>query len=125
MVGEVFPTGGDDANPADLYELVRIGCRVAAEIGVDMVKTFYTGENFADITASTPIPILVLGAKKTKFERDALRLAAAAVRSGARGVVFGRNVVQAREPERFLDALKEVVKTRADPEEIAAKFGLE
>jgi len=24
MVGEVFPTGGDDANPADLYELVRI-----------------------------------------------------------------------------------------------------
>ena len=125
MVGEVFPTGGDDANPADLYELVRIGCRIAAEIGVDMVKTFHTGENFADITASTPIPILALGAKKMKFEKDALRLAASAVRSGARGVVFGRNVVQAREPERFLDALKEVVKTHADPEKVAAKFKLE
>jgi len=125
MVGEVFPTGGDDANPTDLYELVRVGCRIAAELGVDMVKTFYTGENFAEITASTPIPILALGAKKTKFERDALRLAASAVRSGARGVVFGRNVIQAREPERFLDALKEVVKTNADPEKVAAKFGLE
>jgi DhnA family fructose-bisphosphate aldolase class Ia len=90
-----------------------------------MVKTFYTGENFADITAGTPIPILALGARKTKFERDALRLAASAVRSGARGVVFGRNVIQAREPERFLDALKEVVKTQADPEKIAAKFGLD
>jgi fructose-bisphosphate aldolase, class I len=125
MVGEVFPTGGDDANPADLYELVRVGCRIVAELGVDMVKTFYTGENFADITASTPIPILALGAKKTKFEKDALRLAASAVRSGARGVVFGRNVIQAREPERFLDALKEVVKTQADPEKVAAKFGLD
>jgi len=39
------------------------------------------------------------------------------------GVVFGRNVLQAREPERFLDALKEVVKTHADPEKVAAKFG--
>jgi DhnA family fructose-bisphosphate aldolase class Ia len=125
MVGEVFPTGGDDANPADLYELVRIGCRIVAELGVDLVKTFYTGENFADITASTPIPILALGAKKTKFERDALCLAADAVRAGARGVVFGRNVVQAREPERFLDALKEVVKLHADPDKVAAKFGLD
>ena len=125
LVGEVFPTGGDDAKPADLFELVRVGCRVAAEIGVDLVKTFYTGENFAEITAGTPIPILALGAKKTRFEKDALRLAASAVRAGARGVVFGRNVIQAREPERFLDALKEVVKTQADPDRVAAKFGLD
>jgi DhnA family fructose-bisphosphate aldolase class Ia len=47
------------------------------------------------------------------------------VRSGARGVVFGRNVIQAREPERFLDALKEVVKTGADPDRVASKFSLE
>jgi DhnA family fructose-bisphosphate aldolase class Ia len=125
MVGEVFPTGGDDANPADLYELVRVGCRIAAEVGVDMVKTFYTGENFEEIVAGTPIPILALGAKKTRFEKDALHLAASAVRSGARGVVFGRNVIQARQPERFLEALKEVVKTQADPDQVAARFGLD
>jgi DhnA family fructose-bisphosphate aldolase class Ia len=125
LIGEVFPTGGDDANPADLYEGVRVGCRMVAELGVDLVKTFYTGENFANIASSTPIPILALGAKKTKLEKDALRLAASAVRSGARGVVFGRNVIQAREPERFLDALKEVVKANADPDAVAAKYKLE
>src|SRR3989304_3968808 len=27
LIGEVFPTGGDDANPADLYDSVRIGWR--------------------------------------------------------------------------------------------------
>jgi DhnA family fructose-bisphosphate aldolase class Ia len=125
LIGEVFPTGGDDANPADLHEQVLIGCRISAELGVDAVKTFYTGEKFEEVTAGTPVPILALGAKKTEFERDALHLAASAVRAGARGVVFGRNVVQAHQPERFLEALKEVVKAQADPDKTATRFGLE
>src|SRR4030067_802353 len=56
LIGEVFPTGGDEANPTDLYELVRVGCRIAAELGVDLVKTFYTGENLAEDTRNTAIP---------------------------------------------------------------------
>ena len=125
LIGEVFPTGGDDANPADLHEQIYIGCRMMAELGADAVKTFYTGEKFADVTTGTPIPILALGAKKTPLERDALHLASSAVRAGARGVVFGRNVIQAKEPERFLEALKEVVKIGADPDKTAQKFGLD
>ena len=124
LIGEVFPTGGDDAQPEDLFEVVRLGCRMVAELGVDVVKTFYTGKRFEEIVASTPIPILALGAKKMKYEKDALTLAAAAVGAGARGVVFGRNVLQAREPERFLEALKEVVKENKSPDSVAKKFGL-
>ncbi|MCI0476934.1 MAG: hypothetical protein L0Y55_11845, partial [Anaerolineales bacterium] len=77
------------------------------------------------IVAATPVPIFGLGARKTPREIDALHLAANEVRSGARGVVFGRNVVQARDPKRFLDALKEVVKAGRDPEDVAKKFGIE
>ncbi len=101
-----------------------LGAGTVAELGVDLVKTFYTGENFENITSSTPVPILALGAKKTKLEKDALFLAASAVRSGARGVVFGRNVVQAP-VARFLDALKEVVKANADPKKVAVKYKLD
>jgi DhnA family fructose-bisphosphate aldolase class Ia len=90
-----------------------------------MIKTFYTGKDFDKIVAATPVPIFGLGARKTPREIDALRLAANEVHSGARGVVFGRNVVQAREPKRFLDALKEVVKAGKEPEVTARKFGLE
>lgn len=125
LIGEVFPTGGDDADPADLHEQVLVGCRVSAELGVDAIKTFYTGDQFEEVTAGTPVPVLALGAKKTKYERDALRLASSAVRAGASGVVFGRNVVQARQPERFLEALQEVVKLDADPDATAARFGLD
>ena len=124
LIGEVFPTGGDDAHPDDLQEAVLVGCRVITELGADAIKTFYTGAGFEKVTASTPVPVLALGAKKTPHEIDALRLAATATGAGARGVVFGRNVVQAKSPERFLDALKQVVKTGMTPEKAAKEFGL-
>ncbi|MFZ3079908.1 MAG: hypothetical protein WA109_09485 [Bellilinea sp.] len=124
MIGEVYPTGGDDTKPEDLQDHIYIGCRMAAELGADLVKTFYTGPRFEEITKATPVPVLALGAKKTPREIDALQLAYDAVNAGARGIVFGRNVLQAKEPERFLDALKEIVKARKSPETIAKKFGL-
>ena len=124
LVGEVFPTGGDDARPEDLQDNVLVGCRMVAELGADLIKTFYTGAGFEKITAGTPVPVLALGAKKTPRELDALTLAATAIASGARGVVFGRNVVQAKEPERFLDALKAVVKTGMSADKAAKEFGL-
>ncbi|OJX38162.1 MAG: hypothetical protein BGO78_09035 [Chloroflexi bacterium 44-23] len=124
MVGEVYPTGGDDTLPEDLQEAVYIGCRMAAELGADLVKTFYTGQKFGEITKATPVPVLALGAKKTPREIDALQLAYDAINAGARGIVFGRNVLQAKSPERFLDALMEVVKAKKTPQIVAAKFGL-
>lgn len=125
MIGEVYPTGGDDTKPEDLQNAIYIGCRMAAELGADLVKTFYTGPGFIDITKATPVPVLALGAKKTPREIDALRLAADAVEAGARGIVFGRNVLQAKSPEKLLDALKEVVKLHKAPDLVAKNYRLE
>lgn len=125
LIGEFYPAGAEDLAPEQLQEQVAVGCRIAAELGSDMIKTFYTGKDFDKIVAATPVPIFGLGARKTPREIDALSLAAGEIRSGARGVVFGRNVVQARDPKRFLDALKEVVKAGKDPEQTAKKFGIE
>jgi putative autoinducer-2 (AI-2) aldolase len=90
-----------------------------AELGADLVKTFYTGKRFSEIVAATPVPILALGAKKLPKESDALKLAADAIEAGARGIVFGRNVLQSKEPSRLLDALKEVVKEHKAPDAVA------
>ena len=125
LVGEVYPTGGDDHKPEELQEEIFIGCRIIAELGADLVKTFYTGQGFSQVVAATPVPILALGAKKLARESDALKLAADAVTAGARGIVFGRNVIQSAAPDRLIDALKEVVKEFKAPDEVARKFGLE
>jgi fructose-bisphosphate aldolase, class I len=124
LVCEVYPIGGDNAKPEELQEQVAIGCRMAAELGADLIKTFFTGANFSRIAAATPIPILALGALKKPTETDALMAAAEAVDHGARGIVFGRNVVQASNPERLLEALKEVVKAGAAPDTTAKKYHL-
>jgi DhnA family fructose-bisphosphate aldolase class Ia len=120
LIGEVFPTGGDDAQPQEIHETILIGCRVIAELGADLIKTFFTGKRFSDIVNATPVPILALGSKKTPQELDALVLASAAIEAGARGVVFGRNVFQSPNPARFLDALLEVVKAGVPPDKAAA-----
>jgi DhnA family fructose-bisphosphate aldolase class Ia len=125
LIGEVYPTGGDDYPPEDLQEEIFIGCRIIAELGADLVKTFYTGKRFKEITAATPVPVLALGAKKLPRESDALKLAAVSMEAGARGIVYGRNVIQSKNPARLLDALKEVVKDYQAPDKIAAKYKLD
>jgi DhnA family fructose-bisphosphate aldolase class Ia len=125
LIGEVYPTGGDDYKPEDLQDEIFIGCRIIAELGADLVKTFYTGKRFSEITAATPVPVLALGAKKLPKESDALRLAADSIEAGARGIVYGRNVIQSKDPARLLDALKEVVKEFQAPDKVAAKYKLD
>ena len=124
LVGEVYPAGHEDLPPEERHEQIAVGCRIVSELGVDLVKTFYTGERFAEIVDSLPVPVLALGSRKLPHERDALQLAAEAIGSGARGVVFGRNVIQARDPESFLEALLAVVKEGVAPEEAAARHHL-
>jgi DhnA family fructose-bisphosphate aldolase class Ia len=125
LVGEFYPTAGDDRAPEDMQEEIYIGCRMIAELGADIIKTFYTGKRFSEVTAATPVPVLALGARKLPKESDALILAADAVQSGAKGIVFGRNVIQSKEPERLLDALKEVVKDFKAPDLAARKYKLD
>jgi DhnA family fructose-bisphosphate aldolase class Ia len=77
------------------------------------------------VVAGVPIPIFALGAEKLEHEIDALRLAQKAVEAGAEGVVFGRNVIQARDPDQTLLALKAVVQQGLAPEDAVEQFGLE
>lgn len=125
IVGEVYPAGHEDVSPEERQEVISIGCRIVAELGVDLVKTFHTGERFGEICRSTPVPVLALGAKKLPLESDALALAATAIADGARGVVFGRNLIGAKSPERFLAALGDVVRRGKSAAEAAAANGVE
>jgi DhnA family fructose-bisphosphate aldolase class Ia len=124
-VGEVYPAGHEDVSPEERQEVIAIGCRIVAELGVDLVKTFHTGEHFADVCNSTPVPVLALGAKKLPHEADALALAETAMKDGSRGVVFGRNLVGAKDPARFMAALQDVVKRGGTAAAAAAAHGLE
>lgn len=123
VVGEYFPHSHLEKEAEAFHQEVLIGTRMLAELGADCIKTFYT-HRFEEVTRTSPVPILGLGAEKTPTDRDALLLAEKQARAGAGGVVFGRNAVQATHPPAFIAALHEVVKGGLTAEEAARQFGL-
>jgi DhnA family fructose-bisphosphate aldolase class Ia len=124
VIGEYFPRNVGDLSADELHSQIRNGCRVLAELGADCIKTFHTNK-FPEVVAGCPIPIFGLGAEKTPTQLEALQLARREIEDGARGVVFGRNAIQVKDPPAFQKALCDVVKRGADPAEAAGKFALE
>lgn len=82
-------------------------CRIAAELGVQFVKTYFC-KDFEKVVASTPVPIVIAGGKKVE-ERAALELAYNAVQSGAVGVDMGRNIFQSDSPVGMIKAVRAIV----------------
>jgi len=92
-----------------------LACRIAAELGAQMVKTYYC-EGFEQIVAATPVPLVIAGGKKIP-ERDAIRLAHDAIQAGARGVDMGRNIFQSDCPVGMIRAVRAVVHDGASVDE--------
>ncbi len=84
-----------------------LSCRIAAELGAHLVKTYYC-EDFEKVVQSCPIPVIVAGGKKTP-EIDALKLALNAVQGGAVGVDMGRNIFQSDSPVGMIRAVRAII----------------
>lgn len=83
-------------------------CRIAAELGAHMVKTYYC-ENFEKVVKSCPVPIVIAGGPKLNTEHDALKLAHDAMQKGAAGVDMGRNIWQSSNPVGMIKAIRGIV----------------
>ncbi len=95
-------------------------CRIAAELGAQMVKTYYC-EDFAKVVKSCPVPLVIAGGPKLKTEMDALKLAHNAIEEGAGGVDMGRNIWQSDNAVGMMKAMRAIVHENASVKE-AAKF---
>lgn len=123
VIGEYYPADPDNLSPEEMHKKVFACARIIAELGADLIKTFYT-HNFKAVTQSCPVPVLGLGAAKCPTQLEALKLAADEVRDGAGGVVFGRNAIQVKNPAAFQRALCDVVKRGVKPETATKKHRL-
>ncbi len=91
---------------------LSLACRMAAEQGAHIVKTYYC-ENFEKVVESCPVPIIVAGGKKIP-ERDALQLTYNAVKAGAVGVDMGRNIWQSDHPVAMIRATRAIIHQNAN-----------
>ncbi len=86
---------------------LSLACRIAAEQGAHIVKTYYC-DNFEKVVQSCPVPIIVAGGKKIP-ERDALQLTFDSIKCGAVGVDMGRNIWQSEHPVAMIKAVRGIV----------------
>lgn len=91
---------------------LSLACRVAAEIGAHIVKTYYC-EDFQKVSEGCPVPIVVAGGPKLKTEIDAFELAHNALNEGAIGVDMGRNIWQNDNPVAMIMAIRAIVQEKA------------
>lgn len=95
---------------ADDPDVVAINCRMAGELGADMIKTDWCeSARFADIAQQSLAPIAVAGGPAMATLDDTARFAEDAIRAGATGLMFGRNVFQQADVPAALARLAEVV----------------
>jgi len=86
---------------------LRLACRIAAEIGAQFVKTYYS-EDFDTVVEGCPVPIVIAGGKKLP-EMDALLMTENAIKAGASGVDMGRNIFQSANPVGMIKAVRAIV----------------
>lgn len=85
-----------------------LATRICAELGAQVVKTYYCAEGFERVTAGCPVPIVMAGGTKLP-EMEALTMAYNAVSQGAAGVDMGRNIFQSDAPAAMIQAVGKVV----------------
>jgi fructose-bisphosphate aldolase/2-amino-3,7-dideoxy-D-threo-hept-6-ulosonate synthase len=118
LVAMMYPRGEGIKNPHD-PEIVAHAARIGAEAGADIVKAVYTGdpESFKKVVKSCPVPIVIAGGPKANTDRDILEMCAGAMSAGAKGVTFGRNIFQHKNPPAMVRALHKVIIENKSPKE--------
>ena len=104
--GELVPAGERYTTRWSLY-----AARVGAEVGVDVVKTDYTGsaDSFRPVVDACPVPVVAAGGPRLETLREVLEMARGVVAAGGAGLTCGRNVWGSPDPAGVVRALKAVV----------------
>ncbi|MEQ8652936.1 MAG: hypothetical protein RIC87_10770 [Kiloniellales bacterium] len=92
-------------------EAIAMNCRIAADMGADILKTDWSGdaESFAEVVAAVDIPVLLAGGAALTSEKKTKTMVGEIMKSGAKGLVFGRNIFQAPNPKRMMRDLQKLV----------------
>jgi len=92
---------------------LSLSCRVAAELGAHIVKTYYC-EEFEKVVGGCPVPVVIAGGPKLDTMNDVFQLTYDAINRGAVGVDMGRNIWQSENPVAAIQAVRAIVHEKAN-----------
>ncbi len=101
---------------------LALSCRIAAELGARVVKTYWCKEGFDKVVKGCPVPVVIAGGPKCKSELDVLEFVYDGMQKGAVGINLGRNVWQNAHPVAMARALRAIVHENSTAKEAYQLF---
>ena len=100
------------------YTVKQVGyaVRVAQEIGIDIIKTFWTGDakSFEEIVKmGSPAKVVISGGPRCDTLRQCFDMTYQGMQAGANGITYGRNIWQHEYPAAVLRGLNAIVHENA------------
>lgn len=96
---------------------LALSCRIAAEMGAKVVKTYWCADGFEKVVEGCPVPVVMAGGPKCETEMEVFEFVYDGIQKGAAGLNLGRNVWQHDYPVAMMKALRAIVHEGATPEE--------
>jgi 3-hydroxy-5-phosphonooxypentane-2,4-dione thiolase len=93
---------------------LALSCRIAAELGARVVKTYWCEKDFDKVVAGCPVPVVIAGGPKCASEVDVFKFVYDGMEKGAIGINLGRNVWQSAYPEAVAASLQAIVHGKAN-----------
>lgn len=107
------------------HDVIANASRIAVELGADVLKIPYSGDavRFKELVEVSKVPVTVLGGSP-KDIKSVLDVTREIIDSGAKAVVFGRNVWGHSDVESVVKALSDIVHSDQLVDEIIKKYSL-
>jgi putative autoinducer-2 (AI-2) aldolase len=101
---------------------LALSCRIAAELGARVVKTYWCDKDFDKVVEGCPVPVVMAGGPKCKNEKEVLDFVYDGLRKGAIGINLGRNVWQSPYPVAMAKALRAMIHEDANVKQAMEVF---
>lgn len=96
---------------------LALSCRIAAELGAKIVKTYYCSDGFEKVVDGCPVPIVIAGGPKCETQLEVFEFVYDGMQKGAIGVNLGRNVWQDPHPVAMMRALNGIIHEGLTPKQ--------
>jgi len=97
-------------------------CRIAAELGARVVKTYYCNESFEKVVEGCPVPVVIAGGPKVDSEFEVFEFIYDSLQKGSIGVNLGRNIWQSEHPIAMIRAIRGIIHDNYNPKEAQNLF---
>jgi putative autoinducer-2 (AI-2) aldolase len=84
-------------------------CRIAAELGARVVKTYYCEKGFEKVVEGCPVPVVIAGGPRVASQLEVFKFVYDGIQKGAIGVNLGRNIWQTQHPVAAIRSIRAII----------------